>query len=191
MRKIIYAVTASLDGYIARLDGSLDFLHLRPSNYSMGPFFKTIDVGLMGRKTYDAGVRMSGGKFESHGLPCYIFSRTLPEGERDGAVFVREEPRRFVEELRKKKGKDIWLAGGGELAREFLKEDLVDQLHLGIVPVLIGEGIPLFAAGFPPREFTLTENRTYSGGVIALKYERVRRKAAVEAKSTSKSKRTS
>jgi dihydrofolate reductase len=131
---------------------------------------------------------MSGGKFESHGLRCYIFSRSLPEGERDGAIFVREEPKRFLEELRKKKGKDIWLIGGGELTREFLKEDLVDELYLGIVPVLIGEGIPLFAAGFPQREFTLTESNTYSGGLIALKYERVRGKAAVEAKSTGKSK---
>jgi dihydrofolate reductase len=185
MRKIIYGVRTSLDGYIARLDGSLDFLHLRPSNYSMGPFFKTIDVGLMGRKTYEAGVRMSGGKFESHGLRCYIFSRSLPEGERDGAIFAREEPKRFVEELRKKKGKDIWLIGGGELTREFLQEDLVDELYLGIVPVLIGKGIPLFVAEFPQREFTLTESKTYSGGLIALKYERVRGEAAVEAKSTS------
>ena len=179
MRKIIYAVGTSLDGYIARRDGSLDFLHLRPSNYSMGPFFKTIDVGLMGRKTYEAGVRMAGGKFESHGLRCYIFSRSLPEGERDGAIFVREEPKRLVEELRRKKGKNIWLIGGGELAREFLKEDLVDELYCGIRPVLISEGIPLFAAGFPQREFTLTESKTHSGGVIALKYERARGKAAV------------
>ena len=154
----------------------------------MGPFFETIDVGLMGRKTCEAGVRMSGGKFESHGLRCYIFSRSLPEGKRDGAIFVREEPKRFVGELRKKKGKDIWLIGGGELTREFLKEDLVDELYLGIVPVLIGGGIPLFAAWFPQREFTLTESKTYSGGLIALKYERVREEAAVEAKSTSKSK---
>jgi dihydrofolate reductase len=189
MRKIIYGVGTSLDGYIARLDGSLDFLHLRPSNYSMAPFFKTIDVGLMGRKTYEVGVRMSGGKFKSHGLRCYIFSRSLPEGERDGAIFVHEEPKRFVEELRKEEGKDIWLAGGGELAREFLKEDLVDELYLGIVPVLVGEGIPLFAPGFPQREFTLMESRTYSGGLIALKYERMRGKAAVEAKGTNKSKR--
>jgi dihydrofolate reductase len=189
MRKIIYGVGTSLDGYIARQDGSLDFLHLRPSNYSMGPFFKTIDVGLMGRKTYEVGVRMSGGKFKSHGLRCYIFSRSLPEGERDGAIFVREEPRRFVEELRKKEGKGIWLAGGGELAREFLKEDLVDELYLGIVPVLVGGGIPLFAPGFPQRVFTLTESKTYSGGLIALKYERMRGKAAVEARSTNKSKR--
>jgi len=189
MRKLIYAVGTSLDGYIARLDGSLDFLHLRPSNYSMGPFFKTIDVGLMGRKTYEVGVRMSGGKFESHGLRCYIFSRSLPEGERDGAVFVREEPKRVVEELRQKRGKDMWLIGGGEVTREFLKEDLVDELYWGIVPVLVGEGIPMFAAGFPQREFTLTESETFSGGLIALKYKRVRGKAAGEAKSTSKGKR--
>ena len=189
MRKVIYGVGTSLDGYIARLDESLDFLHLRPSNYSMEPFFKTIDVGLMGRKTYEAGVRMSGGKFESHGLRCYIFSRSLREGERDGAIFVREEPKRLVEELRKKKGKDIWLIGGGELTREFLKVDLVDKLYLGIVPVLIGEGIPLFATGFPQREFTLTKSKTYSGGLIVLEYERVRRKATVNANSTSKGKR--
>jgi dihydrofolate reductase len=94
-----------------------------------------------------------------------------------------------VEELRKMKGKDIWLVCGGELTREFLKEDLVDELYLGIVPVLIGEGIPLFAAGFPQREFTLKESKTYSGGLIALTYERVRRKAAVASKSASKSKR--
>jgi dihydrofolate reductase len=117
---------------------------------------------------------MSGGKFQSHGLRCYIFSRSLPEGEHEGAIFVREEPKKLVEELRKKKGKDIWLAGGGELARDFLKEDLVDELYLGIVPILIGEGIPLFAAGFPQREFTLTESKTYSGGLIALKYQRMR-----------------
>jgi dihydrofolate reductase len=189
MRKIIYCVGTSLDGYIARRDGSLDFLHLRPSNYTMGPFFKTIDLGLMGRKTYEAGVRMSGGKFESYGLRCYIFSRSLPEGERDGAVFVREEPKRLVEELRKKKGKHIWLIGGGELMREFLKEDLVDELYMAIVPVLVGEGIPLFAAGFPQREFTLTESKTYSGGLIALKYERLRGKAAAKVKRASKRKR--
>src|SRR5260370_38517070 len=93
MRKIIYGVRTSLDGYIARLDGSLDFLHLRPSNYSMGPFFKTIDVGLMGRKTYEAGVRMRGGKFDSHGLHCYIFSRWLGDGDSGWAIFLRQEPK--------------------------------------------------------------------------------------------------
>lgn len=182
MRRIILGLGISLDGYIARPDGGLDYLHLNPSNYSMGPFFKTIDVGLMGRKTYDIGVKMSGGKFDGQGLDCYVFSRSQPPGKHGGATFVNEEPAKVVEELRKRKGKHIWLMGGGELARDFLKADLVDELYLGIVAVLIGEGIPLFPAGFPQREFTLVENKTYSGGLIALKYERVRGKSATKSK---------
>lgn len=93
---------------------------------------------------------------------------------------VRKEPRVLIEELRKKKGKNIWLIGGGELTREFLKEDLVDELYLAIVPVLIGEGIPLFATGFPQREFTLNLSKTYSGGLITLRYLRVREEPSAE-----------
>jgi dihydrofolate reductase len=66
--------------------------------------------------------------------------------------------------------------GGGELAREFLKADLVDGLYLGVVPVLLGEGIPLFPTGFPQRNFALVENKTYDQGLIALKYDRARPK---------------
>jgi dihydrofolate reductase len=66
--------------------------------------------------------------------------------------------------------------GGGELARDFLKDDLVDELYIGVVPVLIGEGIPLFPSGFPQREFALLENKTFSKGMIALNYARSRRK---------------
>jgi len=67
--------------------------------------------------------------------------------------------------------------GGGELARDFLKADLVDELYLGIVPVLLGEGIPLFPAGFPQRNLELIENKTFSRGLITLKYERARTKS--------------
>ena len=83
----------------------------------------------------------------------------------------------MVAQLRTRKGKDIWLMGGGELARDFLKADLVDELYLGIVPVLIGEGLPLFPSGFPQRDFALLENKTFSGGLISLKYKRIRKQA--------------
>ena len=83
----------------------------------------------------------------------------------------------LVREIRKRPGKNIWLMGGGELAREFLKADLVDELLLGVVPVLLGEGIPLFPAGFAQRDFALVENKTYSKGLIELKYRRARPKA--------------
>lgn len=119
---------------------------------------------------------MSGGKFSSYGLNYYVFSRTLPAGESNGLTFVNDSPLKFTAELRKHKGKHIWLMGGGELARDFLKDDLVDELYLGVVPVLLGEGIPLFPPGFPQREFSLLENKTYSLGLIALKYARSRTK---------------
>src|SRR6267154_1376896 len=140
MRRVVLGLGISLDGYIARPDGAVDFLFM-PKDYSMGPFFATIDTAIMGRKT-----------------------------------FVNESPKTFVEQLRKRPGKNIWLMGGGELARDFLKDDMVDELYIGIVPILIGEGLPLFPSGFPQREFTLLENKTFSKGMIALKYARARKK---------------
>lgn len=170
MRRVVYGVGISLDGYIARPDGSVDFLFM-PKDYSMAVFFKRIELAVMGRKTYEIGKKMGGGSFDGQGMKCYVFSRTIEAGEHGGATFTAESPAEFVKELRKKKGKDVWLMGGGELAREFLREDLVDELYLGIVPVLIGEGIAAFPSGFPQREFTLIENKTFSKGMIALRYE--------------------
>ena len=175
MRKVVLGVGISVDGYIARPDGSVDFLFM-PKDYSMAAFFKRIDTAVMGRKTYEMGLKLGGGKISSPGMKCYVFSRTLNAGERNGVMVVVDSPRQFVSALRKKKGKDIWLMGGGELTREFLREDLVDELYLGVVPVLIGEGIPAFPSGFPQRKFALTENKTFSQGLIALKYERPRGK---------------
>jgi dihydrofolate reductase len=175
MRKVVYGVGISLDGYIARPDGAVDFLFM-PKDYSMGPFFKRVDVAVMGRKTYEVGLKMSGGKFDSYGMKCYVFSRSLEAGERGGVTFVKESPKELMAAVRKKKGKDIWLMGGGELTRDFLKDDLVDEIYLGVVPVLIGEGIPAFPSSFPQREFKLIENKTFSKGLIALRYERAKKR---------------
>jgi dihydrofolate reductase len=172
MRKVVLGVGISLDGYIARPDGSVDFLFM-PKDYSMAEFFRSIDAAVMGRKTYDVSQKMGGG-MSSPGISSYVFSRSLEAGERGGVTIVRETPKEFIEALRQKKGKDIWLMGGGELTQEFLREDLVDELYLGVVPTLIGEGIPAFPSGFPQREFKLAENKTFSKGLIALKYERAR-----------------
>ena len=184
MRKIVLGLGISLDGYIARPNGAVDFLFM-PKDYSMGPFFATIDTYIMGRKTLEAALKMGGGPFTgTGGLATYVFSHSKPPGERDGLTFVNESPAAFVRRLRKRPGKnkDIWLMGGGELARDFLKADLVDELYLGVVPVLLGEGIPLFPSGFPQRDFSLVENKTFSQGMIALKYKRVRPKVRLKTK---------
>ncbi len=170
MRKIVLGLGISLDGYIARPDGSVDFLFM-PKDYSMAPFFATIDTAIMGRKSLEAGLKMGGGKFDSGGLATYVFSHSQAPGERDGLTFVNRSPAAFVNKLRKRPGKNIWLMGGGELARDFLKADLVDELYIGMVPVLLGEGIPLFPSGFPQRDFSLIENKTYSKGMTACPYQ--------------------
>ena len=173
MRKIILSLGISLDSYIARPNGDLDFL-FRPKDYP-NTAFAACDTAIMGRKTLDMALKMSGGPLPP-GFKYYVFSHSRPPGEQNGYTFVDESPAVFAGKLRKQRGKDIWLMGGGELAREFLKADLIDELHLGIVPVLLGEGIPLFPAGFPERAFSLLDNKSYSKGMIEVKYKRVRAK---------------
>jgi dihydrofolate reductase len=173
MRKVVLGLGVSLDLYIARPNGDIDFL-VHPKDYSMGPFLASVDTAIMGRKTLEAGLRLSGGKLPKTTMKMYVMSRTQAPGERHGAIFTNEAPKKLVARLRKAARKDIWMMGGGELAREFLKDDLIDEIYLGVSPVLIGEGIPLFPAGFPQREFVLVENKAYSQGMIAVRYERSR-----------------
>jgi len=124
-------VAISLDGYVARPDGSLDFLFV-PKDHSMGPFFKLVGTAVLGRKTYEAGLKMSGGsEFNVSGLQCFVFSTTHRPGARGGVTFVNEPAKEWRAAIQKQKGKDIWLKGGGELMREFLKDDLLDELYLG------------------------------------------------------------
>lgn len=170
-RNVILGLGISLDGYIARPDGGVDFLFM-PKDYSMEPFFKTIDTAIMGRNTLDLSLKM-GGSFGGP-MKTYVMSNSLPSGERDGLIFTSQSPASLIAEIRKRPGKHIWLMGGGILVREFLKADLVDELYLGVVPVLIGEGIPLFPSGFPQRNFELVENLTFSRGMIALRYKSAR-----------------
>jgi dihydrofolate reductase len=172
VRKVVLGLGISLDGYIARRNGAVDFLFM-PKDYSMAPFFATIDTAIMGRKTLDA----AGGTISGSSMATYVLSHSQPPGKRNGVTFTDQPPTALIEQIRKKPGKNIWLMGGGELAREFLKADLVDELYIGMVPVLLGEGIPLFPGGFPQRDFKLVENKTYSKSLIALKYQRTRAKA--------------
>jgi dihydrofolate reductase len=185
MRKVILGLGISLDGYIARPDGAVDFLFM-PKDYSMAPFFTSVDTAIMGRKTFDAALRMGAGGggsgFGGSSMAFYVLSRSLPAGERDGVTVTGESPAALVARLRRRPGKHIWMMGGGELARAFLEADLIDELYLGIVPVLLGEGLPLFPSGFPQRNLRLIENKTYSKGLIALKYQRVRPRAQRKAR---------
>lgn len=166
MRNVVLGVGVSLDGYIARRDGSVDWLKPDPE-YDFMAFFRTIDVAIMGRKAYD--VFKQGPQL---GIETYVYSRLVPAGTHDGAEFTNSAPSDLVKLLKTAPGKNIWLAGGGQIAHEFLKHDLVDQIDLGMVPVLLGDGVPLFPPGFPQRSFQLASQRRYASGMLALSYAR-------------------
>jgi dihydrofolate reductase len=190
MRKVVLGLGISLDGYIARLDGSVDFLFM-PKDYSMSPFFATIDTAILGRKTFDVGQKMGGFSGQGGSIKYYVCSRSEPPGERHSVTFTNETPQSLVEKIRRQPGKNIWHMGGGELARAFLQHDLIDELHIGIVPVLLGEGLPLFPSGFPQSQWTLLENKSFSKGLLSLKYERNRSRSTSVAPPKTKSKQKS
>lgn len=179
-RKIILGFGISLDGYIARRNGDLDFLIIdKEGEALMADFFSTVDTTIMGRTTAEFVVKMrkSGEALpESPGMASYVFSRRWKPGKRDGFEVVRGSLSAFVKKLKRRPGKDIYLGGGGELCGSFLQEDLVDELYIGICPTLLGDGIPAFPAKFPQRDFRLTECKSYSNGSVGLRYERIRTK---------------
>lgn len=174
-RSIVLSVAVSLDGYIARRDGSVDWLReprfMDPA-IEFAELTRPFDVVLAGRKTLDVDKLKGGGGMGK--MTCYIFSRTKPPGKRKGAEYVNRPPGDLARELKAQPGKDIWLMGGGELAREFLREDLVDRMVLAFIPVLLGEGIPLFPDGFPQRDWTLASQRGYPSGIVNVSYARKR-----------------
>jgi dihydrofolate reductase len=133
---------------------------------------------------------MAQGEHEGPAGPwkTYVFSRTLPSGERDGMTFVKESPAAVLRKLRRKPGKHICHMGGGELARSFLQADLVDELMMHVVPILLGDGIRIFPDGFPQRDFKLVKCKTY-GNDLSLVYVRVRKARARKKNSGRKAKK--
>jgi dihydrofolate reductase len=180
-RKVILGFGISLDGYIARRNGAMDFLVLDQEGEAlMADFFAKIDTTIMGRKTATvaAKLRKSGEIPETPGIASYVVSRRWKPGKRAGFEVVSGSLTAFVRKLKRRSGKDIYLGGGGELCRSFLQEDLVDELYIGVSPILLGDGIPGFPGKFPQREFRLTECKSYSNGSVGLRYERMRTKAS-------------
>ena len=145
MRKVILGLGISLDGYIARKNGAVDWLSM-DWDYDWTAFFKTIDAVLIGRKSWDKALEMMPDKKTNPyaGMEAYVFSRSLKKMDIEGIEIVSGNLKEFIKNLQSKDGKNIWLSGGGELAKSFLDENLVDEIHLGLTPLLLGAGIPLF-----------------------------------------------
>ena len=172
-RKIIVNIAASADGYIARLDGNLDWLTRRPALkgfYGLPKFSRSIDAKILGRKTYEIGVKM-GASFSADDVH-YVFSRRpSPTCVPAGVQFVTEPIGVFAERLRKQAGKNIWMMGGGEIIGSFLDERAIDQFIVSIMPTFIGEGIPLISPRHRDVPLRLRSFQRFPDGVVQLHYD--------------------
>lgn len=170
-RKLIFYGATSVDGFIARLDGSVDWLD-RPQpkgDYGMAPFYRSVDTVVLGRKTYDFAVK-HGMADVAPGKKTYVFTRTLKTAASPRVSLVTEDPNAFAERLRKEKGKNIWLMGGAELLASFLDCGQVDEFILHVIPTMIGEGIPLVAPRHRDVALKLLENKKFPDDSLRLRY---------------------
>jgi dihydrofolate reductase len=167
MRRVLYSLACSLDGYIARLDESVDWL-LDDQDYGLTEFFASVGAAVMGRKTHDFMV--THGQTSMPGIANYVFSRNPSPQKYEGVQWVSGDPVSLVNRLKAEEGKDIWLMGGSNLAQAFFNARLVDEVSLTIMPILLGDGIPLFTKPQVETPLKLTAQRAYASGVMQLTY---------------------
>jgi dihydrofolate reductase len=171
-RKIIVYIAISADGFIARKDGSVDWLD-RPSprgNYGYFDFFKSIDTILWGRKTYDQALTMGGVDPFGMKVKNYVFTHHPPKSPATNVEFVKAPVGPFVKRLREKPGKDIWMMGGGGVIASFLDAGAIDEFSIHAIPVFIGEGIPLIAPARRTVNLKLLSTHRFPDGVVHLNY---------------------
>jgi len=159
----------SIDGYIARRDGSIDWLSAverEGEDYGYKKFIDTVDTVVLGRNTYDVILRSNEWPFE--GKRCVVLTHR-PASSRHGEKFFSGKPEALLEQLGKAGCRHVYIDGGTAI-RGFLATGFVDHLTVSVVPMVLGSGIPLFAEGISERSLVLEESRAFSTGLMRLRY---------------------
>ena len=179
--RVTIHMAASLDGFIARKDGSVDWLETSDKfegGDTMAPefveaFLKTIDCYVMGSRTYETAL-----DFEAKGLgwsygdkPTFVLTRRTLRQTRSTVEFYSGDLGRLVGERLKPNFRSIWFVGGGEVSAECLRLRLADEVRYSIVPMLIGDGISFFQGLDKDVALHLVEVKTFESGMVALRYE--------------------
>ena len=174
MRKIIVYVATSADGYISRSDGNVDWLN-RPrtaGDYGMAEFFKSIDTALLGRRTFDEAIGRGAEAHFGKRNKNYVFTHNPPPPSQYKYVeFVNEPIEEFAARVRALPGKDIWLMGGGGIIASFLDAGEIDEFMIFVIPIFIGEGIPLIKPRHRDIQLKLLSSKAYEDGVVKLHYQ--------------------
>ncbi|WP_353717670.1 dihydrofolate reductase family protein [Dyadobacter sp. 676] len=174
-RKVILYIATSLDGYIATRDEDLAFLslvELPGEDYGYHDFIRTVDTVILGRKTYDKVLSFGIG-FPHADKECYIVTRT--QRTQEGNVrFYTGDIKTLVTNLKEKEGKNIFVDGGADVVNTMMKDDLIDEFVVSVIPVFLGDGIRLFQDGRPEHKLELMRSESFEKGLVQLRYKRKR-----------------
>lgn len=187
MSKVLLYIAVSIDGYIARPDGAVDWLDMAagdgedlemaagdPEDYGYTPFYESIDSLIMGSKTYEEIMHvLSPDEWPYPGKRSYVLSRHALKSSNPEIVITAQSVTEALSALNAAGAQTIWLLGGGALVASMLAQELIDEIILTIIPVTLGEGLPLFPAqGQPEQKFKLLEAKGYPSGVVQIHYRR-------------------
>lgn len=172
-RKVILYIACSLDGYIAKPNDDLSFLSIvqkEGEDYGYADFIKTVDTVILGRKTYD-WVMTQVSEFPHADKTSYIITRT-PKSTIGKTIFYTGDLKDLVLQLKKEPGKNIFVDGGAEIVNALLKENLIDEIILSIIPIFVGNGTKLFNDERPEQKLKLRSSKSFDTGLVQLHYAR-------------------
>jgi dihydrofolate reductase len=176
LSKTILFIAISLDGYIARIDGDIDWLTSIPNpdqgDYGYANLINSIGTIIMGRKTYES-ILGFGIPWPYEEFTTYIVTENSGYTVQSPNTFtLTHHVKEYVTQLQQDSNKDIWIVGGSSLVRTLLSLDLIDKMIISIIPTMIGEGIPLFLPNSISRDWNLVETKQFNTGVVNLIYEK-------------------
>lgn len=175
MRKVTLFIAMSLDGYIADKDGGVDWLNGQEEDGenmdTYSEFIKTIDTIIMGWNTYHQVItELSPEEWVYPEQISYVIThREIPSTER--IHFTSESPCDLVKRLREEEGNGIWICGGASIVRQLMETDLIDTLHISVIPTLLGDGVRLFGPPEKEQKLRLVKTQSYNG-ITDLVYEK-------------------
>lgn len=171
MPAVILYVATSLDGYIARADGSVDWLAMvenQDTDYGYADFYAGVDAIAMGSRTYEQVLDFD--EWPYAGKQVFVFTHRTLEAVAQDVTFTAESPAEFVNGLDAAGIRTLWLAGGGDLVASFMEHGLIDEYIVSVIPVVLGDGIPLFKGPLPEHRLELLESVDYPSGLVQLHY---------------------
>ncbi|MDX9880821.1 MAG: dihydrofolate reductase family protein [Prolixibacteraceae bacterium] len=172
-RKVILFIAMSLDGYIAKPDDDISFLSMvgqEGEDYGYASFVKNVDTVIWGRRTYEK-VLSFGVEFPHAGRNVFVMT-SKPLQDYGPVRFYSGSVKELIERLKRQDGKNIYVDGGSVLVNEMLRYQLIDEFYISVIPILLGDGIPLFRKGIPEQKLKLAGSQHFEKGLVQMHYVR-------------------